>query len=304
MGKRKAEKMLVDYLEDAAGFLGRKNDRLRELNRQYNDIYDKQIREEMELVRGEVKKKKAEVIEELYANVDELRHLKKYFPDLLEVFAEDEDIGPILKKKSFLFEKRKQMDEKEAMARLGAIKAKRRELRDAKKFMNSWPGAISAKKLEATYPALKGKFQGDIDSAEVVMKIDELKRKYREEGWKVFINSPLIAVPLRKFMTELRALEADEYRKAKKCEEAQGRGTSAEYTAKKNLENVQRRKNHVEKMIKHILLANPEFLAGLKKKGNWLKKTGMEPLEKFAERFTPKKVKEKVWLTEMKKRIS
>ncbi len=304
MGKRKAEKLLVDYLEDAAEVLAGKKERLRELNQQYNEIYDKQIREEMDLVRSEFKKKKAEVIEELYENVDELKNLKKYFPELLDVFREDESIGPILEKKSFLFDKRKQMEDREAMAKLGSIKAKRKELREAKKFMNSWPGAISAKKLEATYPVLKGKFEGDVESAEVVMKIDELRKKYRREGWKVFINSPLIVIPLHRFLNELKGLELEEYRRRRENKEAEGRGTSKEYIAKKNLENVQRRKNHLEKMIKHLLLANPEFLAELKKKKSWLKKSGMEPLEKFAEDLAARRIKEKVWLTEMKKRIT
>jgi hypothetical protein len=304
MGKRKAEKLIVDYLEDSAGFLGKRRERLRELNRQYNEIYDKQIREEMDIIRQEVKKKRAEVIESLYENVDELRHLRKYFPELLEVFMDDESIGPILKKKRFLFEDRKHMDEKTAMARLNQIRAKRMELRDAKKFMNNWPGTISAKKLGATYPALKGKFRGDVESAEVIYRIDKMKKELRKDGWKVFINSPLITIPLQKMINDLKVLEVEEYRKQKKCDDAKGTGTNAEYIAQKNLEVVQRRKKHVKKMIKHLLLSNPEFLQELKKNRNWLKKHDMEPLEKFAENITYKKVKEKVWLTEMKKRIS
>ena len=304
MGKRKAEILLVDYLEDSAGFLEKRGSRLREFNRQYNEIYDKQIREEMDIVRSEIKKKKSEVIENLYENVDELRHLKKYFPELLEVFLEDENIGPILKNKKFLFEDRKQMDEKKAGEKLNEIKMKRVELTDAKKFMNKWPGAISAKKLGATYPILKGEFEGDVDAAEVIEKIDEMKKKLRKEGWMVFINSSLIAIPIQKFMVDLKALEAEEYRKKKKCEDAEGRGTNTEYIAQKNLEIVRKKKEHIKKMIKHLLLSNPEFLQELEKNKDWLKKHDMKPLERFAEDITYKRVKEKVWLSEMKKRIS
>ncbi len=304
MGKRKSEKLLVDYLEDSAEFLEKRRMRLRELNRQYNEIYDKQIREEMDLVRSEIKRKKSKIIETLYENVDELRHLKKYFPELLEVFLEDESIGPILNKKKFLFENRKEMDEKAAVKKLNEIRMKRMELRDAKKFMNKWPGAISAKKLGATYPILKGKFEGDVESAEVTEKIDEMKKKLRREGWMVLINSPLITIPIQKFMMDLKMLEAEEYRKKKKCDDAEGRGTNTEYVAQKNLELVRKKKEHVRKMIKHLLLSNPEFLQELKKNKDWLKKHDMKPLEKFAEDITYKKVKEKVWFSEMKKRIS
>lgn len=304
MAKRKAEKLIIDYLEDAAGFIGKRREILLELNRQYNEIYDKQIRDEMDIVRKEIKKKKSEVIENLYGNVDELRHLKKYFPELLDVFIEDEGIGPILRRKKFLYENRKQLDEKEASGKLEQVRAKRRELRDAKKFMNSWAGTISAKKLGATYHMLKDKFKGDVESAEVIEKIDEMKNELRREGWRIFVNSPLIMVPLQKMIGDLKALEVEEYRKKKRCDDAKGRGTNIEYIAQKNLESVQRRKEHVEKMIKHLLLSNPEFLQELKKNKNWLKKHDMEPLEKFAENVTYKKVKEKVWLTEMKKRIS
>jgi len=91
--------LLVDYLEEAAGELAEKKERLRELNRQYREIYDKQIKEEIEIVRREINKKRAEVVETIYENLDEMKHLKKYFPELVKVFEEDDSIGDILWKK-------------------------------------------------------------------------------------------------------------------------------------------------------------------------------------------------------------
>ncbi len=58
----KKEKLLVDYLEDSAAYLDKKKKKLQDLNRQYNEIYDKELREEMDIVRKEIRKKNAEVV--------------------------------------------------------------------------------------------------------------------------------------------------------------------------------------------------------------------------------------------------
>ncbi len=297
------EKLLVDYLEDSAEFLSEKRKRLRELNRQYNEVYDKQLREEMDRVRRDIGKKRAEIVEMLYENVDELRYLKKYFPELLDVFMDDENIGRILKKKSFLFEDVKPLGEKEAMKKLGGIKEKRRQLRDAKKFLHKWTGTISGRQLGATYPVLKDKITGSVDKEEAIEVIKKINGKLRREGWMVLINSPFIVDPLQRLMGRKKMLEFAELQKRKACEEAEGRGTAAEYTAKKNLENVEREKAHVGRMIKHILLTNPEFLSSLKKAKGWSRGRA-NPLEGIAEKIPLNRIREKIWMEKMKKRLS
>ena len=295
--------LFVDYLEGAAGHLRKKRKKLRELNKQYREVYDKQIREEMDRVRKDIRKKNAEIVEELYENSDELKHLKKYFPELLEVFMEDENIGGIIRKKSFLFENAKQMNEKEALGKLGAIRSKRRQLGDAKKFLHRWAGTISGRQLGATYPLLKGKIKGSIEKDEAVEIINGMNAELRKEGWAVLINSPLIVEPLQKLMAKEQMLHLQEMEKRRACGEARGRGTATEFNAKKKLENVERERRHNRNMIRHILLANHEFLSSLKKSRGWTR-ARKNPLEKIAEEIPVNRIKEKTWLEKMRKKLA
>lgn len=297
------EELLIDYLEDAAEFLDKKKKRLRELNRQYNEVYDKQIREEMDRVRKEIRRKRAGIVEKLYENVDELRYLKKYFPELLEVFLEDENIGDIMKKKSFLFENVKQLSGDEALKRITEIRGKRMRLRDAKRFLHKWTGTISGRQLGATYPLLKGEIKGTVDKEEAVEIINKINGKFRKEGWMVIINSPLVLEQVQKLLGKKRMLELEEIQKKKAFEGAKGKGTAAEYNAKIKLGNIQRKKAHIEKMIKHILLTNPELLSSLKKKKGWTRGRP-NPFEQIAEKIPLNRVREKTWLERMRKRIS
>jgi len=297
------EKLLVDYLEEAAAELAGKKEKLRELNRQYHEIYDKQIKEEMELVRIEINKKRAEVIETVYENLDEMKHLKKYFPDLVKVFEEDGSIGDILSKKSFLYENSKPINEGEAVKKLKEIKKKKAKLRDAKKFLHDWTGTISAKKLEATYPVLKGKVKGTLEKNDAITIIDRMRAELKRKGWMILINSPLILGIIQNYIAKQRMLELAELQASKAYEQSKGRGTTAEYDAKKQLDDAKKEKKHVEKIIRHLLLANPELLSSLKTARGW-KRGAKDPMEIIAENIPINRVKEKAWLEKMKKRLS
>ncbi|NYZ77124.1 hypothetical protein H0O02_02295 [Candidatus Micrarchaeota archaeon] len=295
--------LLVEYLEESAAFLSQKKKRLRELSREYREVYDKQIREEMEQVRSGIRRKKTEIVETLYENVDELRHLKKYFPELLEIFMEDESIGAIMRKKSFLFENLKQLGDKEAREKLNIIRMERRQLRDAKKFLHRWTGTISGKQLGATYTILKDAVKGTVDKEEAEEIVGRADAEKRKKGWMVLINSQLAAGPLNALLGKKRMLELAVVEKTKAYEAAKGRGTSAEYSAKKNLEALGSEKSHAEKMIKHILLTNPDFVSALKKSKGWsLGKK--DPMKEIAEGIPIRRIREKVWLERMRKRIS
>ncbi len=297
------QKLLVDYLEESAEYLAGKNKALRELNRQYKEVYDKQIREEMDVVKKEIGKKREEIIETVYENLEEMRYLKKYFAELLQVFLEDENIGDILSKKSFLFENSRQMDDREALNKLNEIKKKRSQLRDAKKFLHDWTGTISGRKLGATYPVLKGKIEGNADKEDAIEVIKKMNSKLRKKGWMIIINSPLAVVPLQRYMNRKKMLEVAEIEAKRAYANSKGKGTSAEYDAKKKLDETVKEKNHVEKMIKHVLLANPELLSSLKKAQGW-KRGKKDPLQLLAESIPMNKIREKTWMDQMRKKLS
>jgi len=298
------DELLVDYLEEASEYLRAKREELMEFRRQYEQLYDKDIREEMDILNGEINKKKAEITDHLYENAEELRYIKKYFPEYFEVLLEDEEIGKILKKKKFLYRQSKLKGD-EAVHKLVEITNARRRLRDAKKFLETWHGTITEKQLTATYPILKGKIRGKHDSWEVITKIKELDKELKKEGWVVIVSSKeLILQVIEKFIIRLKRAEMIYMQAKAKYDQAKGKGSVTEYSALKSLKKAEKRREHLKRMIGHLLLANPEFLSTLKKQKSWLQKKKKSELEKFAEKVGMKRIREKTWLEKMNKKLS
>jgi hypothetical protein len=295
--------VLVDYLEDAAEYLRERTEKLRDLDSQYRRMYDRDLKREMGLVRQDIKKKKAQVTRELLVNLDEFRHLKKYYPDLLCAFTEDEYIGPIISKKAWLLDF-KEMKTQQIVEEFQELKAKRAELKDARKFLRRWVGKVGAKAFVATYPPLAGYLEGDIEKDEVIEIIKKADKDLRRKGWLLLISDSLIEQPISKFLAKIRTYRNKELEDEVKLRQAKGRGTVAEANAKRTLEGTMRKKHHYENVLKQLLLANPSYLLSLKKKKDWLSRERKNALEKFVESVTPIRVKERAWLDEMRKRLS
>lgn len=299
------DELLVDYLEEASEFLRSKREQLMEFRKQYEMLYDKDIREEMDILNSEIGKKKSEVTDHLYENAEELRYIKKYFPEFFEILLEDREIGDILRKKKFLYEHTGLKGDM-AVHKLIEIAGKRRRLKDAKKFLESWHGTITEKQLTATYPVLKGIIKGKtLESTEVISKIRDYDKKLKKEGWSVIISSKeLIAKAVEKFIFKLKRSEMELLHARSKHEQAMGKGSVTEYSAAKILKKAEKRRDHLKRMIGHLLLANPEFLSALKRQKGWLDKRKKSELEKFAEQVGVKRIREKTWLEKMSKKLS
>lgn len=294
--------LLIEYLEDAAKYIHGRRSRLRQLEAQYRRFHDPDIKLEMNSVKNEISRKAAEVNDELLVNLDEFRHIKKYFPDLLEVLMEDDCIGRAISRKAWLLDF-KPLQPKEAMARLAAARGKRKQLREAKKFLGKWAGRrIKEAELVSKYPVMKGRVKDGMELDEVLAVIKDLNHSLRHEGWLVLINDSLITGPLAKFMGDLSRLRYEEDKARSDHDEAKGKGTMLEATRQRQLERATRRRQHGERMLRHILLANPSFLHSMKKK-DWLSKEKQAPLQRFAATVTPHTVKERAWLNAMKKKL-
>ncbi|MEM3422712.1 MAG: hypothetical protein QXF35_00855 [Candidatus Bilamarchaeaceae archaeon] len=292
--------LLVDYLEDAAAFIKKRKERLNELEKYYRETYSKDIREEMEIIKKEIRKKRKEITDKLYENSEELNYIKKYFPDFFEVLLEEDEIGKIIKKEDLLYDRLRFPGARQHLLRL---KAARAQLKDAIDFLEKWPGIIKEKQLIATYPILKGEIEGDKESGEIIEKIKELEKKLVHEGWKVIIsNEDILLEFLDKYIKKLNKAEINLKKAQLNYEDAKGKGTVTENNALRMLRAAEKNKKNIEERIRKMLLANPLVLAKLKKK-KWLARDKKTQLEKIAEKITPKKIKEKVWLTEMKKRL-
>ncbi|MBD3209879.1 hypothetical protein GF318_00685 [Candidatus Micrarchaeota archaeon] len=294
--------LLIEYLEDAAEKIRSLTMKLRKLDRHYRRCYDRDVRREMGIVKKEIKKLKSEVKYELLLNLEEFRYLDKYFPELLKTFMEDEYIGPVLEKKSWLLHY-KSIPPREAAMRLEQVKRWRLQLREATKTLNEWVGTVRSRAFVATFPVLRGHMKGEMEKDEVreiIRKVDKLLLK---EGWLLLISDSLIKIPISKYMNKIQLLKSQEIYAVADLRKAKGKGTVKETRALRRLEKIRKRKHHYENMLKQILLSNPSYLRSLKRKKNWLSREQRGAFDKFIEGLTPHKVKEMAWLDEMKKKL-
>lgn len=294
--------MLVDYLENAAEFLQKKDAILKKLEEHYRTIYDRDIKREVILVKLEIRKKQSEITNELLLNLEEFRYLKKYFPDLLTAFMDDPYIGKFIKKKEWLLNY-KPVDPKTASIELSKLNSKRAELKDAKKFLGKWIGSVNSRSFCATFPVLKGSFEGSLEKDEVITIIEGLDKKLIKEGWLLLITDSLITIPLAKFSNKLTSLRFDEMSARADMNNSRGKGTTLEANSIRKFEKIKRQADHYENVIIQLLLANPKYLKSLKNSKDWLSKTKLNKIEKIANRVTPRSVKERAWLNEMNKKI-
>lgn len=295
--------MLIDYLEENTGYLRNKEKRRISLERQLKSFYSRDIKEEVIRVKKEISKKKNEVVRNFYENIEEYVLLQKHFPQLLEEYFSDPYIGKILSKKKWLLEF-KPLKEKDAEKKLEKIRKQRKEVRDALDFLKKWVGKVDKKSFVATWKSLKDVIKDGVDKDELQTALKEHNLKLKKEGWKILINDSLILIPLKKLISQVVSQRNEEKDKLKSAEGKKGAGTVKEYESLSELRKVNRSRMKTERMIRHLLISNRSFLKTLRKKpvagGSYAEKT----LNEIAGTVYLKKVDEKKWLKEMKKKLS
>jgi hypothetical protein len=295
--------LLIDYLEESAAYLRQKRERLKALDSQFRKIYDRDLKKEMADIRRDIVKRSGEVTTELLYNLEEFRALHKYFPELLQVYMEDEYIGRVISRKAWLLDYRP-LPPREAAARLDQLREWRGQLREARKFLKRWVGKVNAKSFVATFPLLRGHVRGDMYKDEVDAAITKADKVLLREGWLLLISDSLIQIPIAQFMTHINQLRIDELQAQGEAAKARGRGTVAETAALRNLQAIQKKRQHYERMLTQLLLANPGYLRAAKKRKNWLSREKAGNLERIMEGITPHTIKERSWLNEMRLKLS
>ena len=293
--------LLIDYLEEATGYLRERKEKVKKLDAQFRKIYDSDLKHEMAETKREIAKKSGEVTTELLYNLEEFRALHKYFPELLQIYMEDEYIGRIISKKAWLLDYHS-LPPAEAAAKLNQLKEWRSQMREAKRSLKGWVGTIDSKSFSATYPLLKGHISGDMYKSDVEAQIEKVDKILLREGWLLLISDSLIQIPIAKFMTQINQLRFEEAQAKSDSIRARGRGTVAETAALRKLQSLQKRRLHYERALTQLLLANPGFLKQAKKKKNWLSREKAGNFERLIAGITPHTIKERVWLNEMKKK--
>jgi len=294
--------LLVEYLEEAAASLHESKEKLKKLDAQYRRIWDRDIKKEMFQTRLEIARKSSEVTNEILLNLDEFRALHKYYPGLLQAYMEDEYIGKVIQKKAWLLDYHP-LPAKQAADRLAQLREWRAQLRDAKNFLKRWIGTVNARSFVATYPVLRGHMEGNMDKIDVLAAIAAVDKVLLKEGWLLLISDSLIQIPVAKFMSKINALHVDEMAARAELARAQGRGTVTETAALRRFQDVSKKKQHYERVLTQLFLANPDYLRLQKKKKNWLAREKAGNLDKIVQGITPHTIKERVWLNAMRKKL-
>ncbi len=292
--------MLVDYLENASVELRKMEGKIQELDKQYRKYLDKQLRQEITGAKKELSRKRTEIYEEIMKSMQEIYLLKKYFPQLLDVFTEDKQIGNLLRKKSWLFDFRNVAATNDE---LEDLRKKRNDLSDAKDFLKKWVGRIDSKSLNATWPILKGKIKDESDRDEVIAAIEEEWKVLNKRGWLLTLREPYIMKPFRRIMKKLNKASEGVVQKNIDLEKSKGKGTLTEYNSSKELKKAQKKKRTLERKCLHLLYANPEFLMKLKGETRWSQKKIDLFADNFVKRIEFVPINEERWLREMRKRV-
>ena len=232
--------LLIEYLEKETTELYNLKKKLDSVKKQYKKFYQKDIKDELKILSNEFSKRKFYLRMHLFEHFDELKSIKKYYPELYSEFLNDSVVGDILKKMDWILDV-KPLSFPIARARLSNVKLLREQLRDAKSFLiKKWYGDVNTVSFGATYPVLKEEFssikKSKMDKEEVLTLIDEIDKKLKKEGWKIILSSPELSnYILSFFLNRLRLLYPSLINAKKRYEQSKGKGSTIEYSSLKYL---------------------------------------------------------------------
>ncbi|MFH1785264.1 MAG: hypothetical protein ABH842_02460 [Candidatus Micrarchaeota archaeon] len=295
--------LLVEYLEEASEYIKDRMIQIQKLERKFHDVYDRDLKRETMILRREVSKKRGEVIDQLLLNLDEFRALHKYHPELLSVIMEDKYVGPIVSKKAWLLDFN-QVPPQEASVKLEQLVEWRMQIKAARESLRGWVGKVNARAMDANFPVLRGFINKDMMKADALDAIKEAEKVVLREGWLLLISDSLIQIPIAKFMTKINHYTYEQNTAKSYLYRVLGKGTVVETAAQRRLEEVTRKKERYERILRQILLTNPSYLRKIKQKKAWLSKEKPTGLEKFVQTITPHTLRERAWLNEMKRKFS
>ncbi len=294
--------LFLDYLEESDHWLREQKKKLHKLDEEFRRIADSDIRKEIRMVRNDISQKEGEIVTELLFNLEEFRAIRKYFPELMATLLEDDCIGKVISRKVWLLDV-KQLPPKLAAARLEQIRQWRLQVAEARIYIRRWVGKIDTRFVTSNYSFLAPYLSGRMEKDEIEDALKQADKALIHEGWIVLVTDSLIHLPLQKFTAKLNDAIYEEKTLLGELKKAKGTGTIAETKAQRKYELGKKKVRHWERIITQILLANPGYLGTIKVKKNWLSRAGSNTLEKLAQKITPRRIRERIWLDEMKKKL-
>ncbi len=295
--------MLVEYLDDAAKDMAEIKEKALVMRKKYDSTTDRDLLAEIATLNKKAKIKKLSIWENIYENVEEFRYMKKHFPQLFRIYAEDEAIGKFIRKKEWLadFE---EISPKDASRKIEELRNEMRNIRKIKKASKNWEKPFTENMLGESWDRIKDKINDRTDREELVAILDEETDSLRRKGWGIIINEPSIMKPVSLFLERLKNSIKDEQLAKQKMDESNGRGVYWEYKAKREYETAVNKRKVAERLCKHLLLSNPQFLKKFKTQGMfWRDRDVSSFMKNFFNSISVPEINEKEWLEGMKKKI-
>lgn len=292
--------MLIDYLEQVAKELAASEEKLLHLGREYQLMRDQETREQLSLVKKEIKQTRFSILEYIYLHLQELVLLQKHYPLYISSLKEDPYLGEVLRRISWLLDF-KSMGQEECKNELLRIKAARKQLYEARDFLKKWAGSIDKKSLVATWPILSELLVNTMDKDEVIAVIKRKNKELRKAGWLVILHEPFIEAVVMRFLQRIRELKRESLEKQAELKKSD-KGIYKKEVFVKELEKATKEHMQLERRLRHLLLASYLYLLKLKKQKNtW--KDKKSDLASILEKLPIAELNEKIWLTEMQKRF-
>ncbi|MGV8176873.1 MAG: hypothetical protein ACP5NX_03670 [Candidatus Bilamarchaeaceae archaeon] len=298
--------MLIQDLDNLSKDMKEISERIHKLNKEYRTVYDRAVMEDIRREKTALVKKKLEVIEAIYENLEELRLLKRHFPQLYSVLLEDPYIGKLLKRKGWLLDFQR-LDEKAAKKRMDEVKAKRGQIRDANVFLKKWVGAIDSKSLTSTWPELSIVLAGidKIDKDELQRMLSDHDRRLRREEWLVSLNKPFVLELVKARLKRLYGLSQKREDAERIMHSSAGLGTVTEYSTKQSYEKALAEEKRYERKCRHMVVVNQEFMDEfLSPKVVWREKPVRDFIANNKTFLKAKRINELEWLGRMRKEVS
>ncbi len=295
--------MLVEYLDDAAKDMAEIKEKAIKIRKKYDSTSDRDLLSEIAMLGKKAKIKKVSIWENIYENVEEFRYMKKHFPQLFQIYAEDEAIGKLVRKKEWLadFE---EIGQAEASRKMEELKNELRGIKKIKKASKNWEKPFTQNMLGSTWDRIKDKISDKTEREELDAILEEEADSLRRKGWGIIINDPLIMKPVSAFLERLKNAIKDEQIAKQKMDESSGRGIYWEHKAKRDYDHAVKKRKVAERLCKHLLLSNPQFLKKFKKQGMfWRDRDVAEFMKNFFNSISVPEINEKEWLEGMKKKI-
>ncbi|MDD5023092.1 MAG: hypothetical protein PHU63_02905 [Candidatus ainarchaeum sp.] len=254
-------KLLAEKLEKYSLDIKSLKEEIVRLNTIYNQCFDRDIRREMTEKQISLTRIKIKLKRLLRENLEELKLIKKHFPDFFNELKHDNYLSSSILSILWVLDF-KQLKEDDARKKLEEVKSKRKQLRKIKKEVLSFLNVDynSLKKFNLLDKILDKK----PERKELLEWIEKKDALLKQEGWLILLNEPFITNYLKNYLFEYRMIVDQEKRMTVDYNYSSNMGTLSESEMDKSIREIRKNKNRIYRKCAHMLYSNTTYLKKLK----------------------------------------